>query len=171
MRIGIGFDAHRFVKGRPLILGGVEIPFHLGLEGHSDADVIIHAIIDAILGAISAGDIGKHFPDTDEEYKDISSLILLSRVANILSNSKFQVGNIDAVTLLEEPKISPYRDEMRGKIAKILRIEKDKVSIKASTTEGLGFTGRAEGIAAYAVVLVEKVDERQKQSRVNRPTA
>ncbi len=156
MRVGIGFDAHKFVGGKRLVLGGVEIPFHLGLEGYSDADVIIHAIMDAILGAISAGDIGKHFPGTDEEYKDISSLILLSRVAHILMENKFRIGNIDCVALLEEPKVSTYREEMREKIAKTLRIETDKVSIKASTTEGLGFTGRREGVAAYAVALVEK---------------
>lgn len=156
MRVGIGFDTHRFIEGRPLVLGGVEIPFHLGLQGHSDADVIIHAIMDAILGAIAAGDIGKHFPHTDEQYRDISSLILLSRVTNILSESQYIIGNIDCVALLEEPKLSPYREQMQEEIARVLNIENDKISIKASTTEGLGFTGRGEGIAAYAVVLVEE---------------
>ena len=159
MRIGIGFDAHRFIEGKPLILGGVEIPFEFGLEGHSDADVVAHAIMDAILGAIAAGDIGQHFPDTDEEYRNISSMVLLSRVGRILSERGFRVGNIDCVAVLEEPKVSPYREEMREKIAGALEIEKDRVGLKASTTEGLGFTGRREGVAAYAVVLVEELDE------------
>lgn len=158
MRIGIGFDAHRFTQGRPLILGGVKIPFQLGLQGHSDADVISHAIMDAILGAVSAGDIGKHFPDTDEQYRDISSLVLLSRVANILSERQFTIGNIDCVALLEEPKLSRYREQMQEEIAVTLGIKSDQISIKASTTEGLGFTGRGEGIAAYAVALVEEAD-------------
>jgi len=164
MRIGIGFDAHKFTGGKPLILGGVEIPFRFGLEGHSDADVVAHAIMDAILGAIAAGDIGQHFPDTDEEYRNISSMVLLSRVGRILSERGFRVGNIDCVAVLEEPKVSPYREEMREKIAGALEIEKDKVGLKASTTEGLGFTGRREGVAAYAVVLVEEADERLSTS-------
>lgn len=164
MRVGIGFDAHKFIKGRPLVLGGVEIPFHLGLEGHSDADVVVHAIMDALLGAVCAGDIGDYFPDTDEKYQGISSLVLLSRVADILAKREFQVGNIDCVALLEEPKVNLYREEMQQRIAKIVGIEKEKVGIKASTTEGLGFTGRAEGVAAYAVALVEKADKRLSAS-------
>ncbi len=159
MRIGIGFDAHKFIEGKPLILGGVEIPFEFGLEGHSDADVVAHAIMDAILGAVAAGDIGQHFPDTDEQYRNISSMILLSRVGRMLSERGFRVGNIDCVAVLEEPKVSPHREAMREKIAGALEIEKDRVGLKASTTEGLGFTGRREGIAAYAVVLVEELDE------------
>ncbi len=158
MRVGIGFDAHRFTEGRPLVLGGVEIPFRFGLQGHSDADVLIHAIMDAILGAIAARDIGQHFPDTDEQFRDISSLILLSKVASLLSKKRFQIGNIDCVALLEEPKLSPFREQMREKISAALGIEKDNVSVKASTTEGLGFSGRGEGVAAYAVAMVEKTD-------------
>jgi 2-C-methyl-D-erythritol 2,4-cyclodiphosphate synthase len=158
MRVGIGFDAHRFAEGRPLFLGGVEIPFHLGLQGHSDADVIIHAIMDAILGAVGAGDIGQHFPDTEEQYRNISSLELLSKVASLLSRKQLKIGNIDCVALLQEPKLSPYRAQMREKISVTLRMEKDDVSIKASTTERLGFTGRGEGVAAYAVALVENAD-------------
>lgn len=158
MRVGIGFDAHRFTEGRPLVLGGVELPFRFGLQGHSDADVVIHAIMDAILGAIAAGDIGQHFPDTDEQFRDISSLSLLSKVASLLSKKRFQIGNIDCVALLEEPKLSPFREQMREKISTALGIEKDNVSVKASTTEGLGFSGRGEGVAAYAVALVEKTD-------------
>ena len=158
MRVGIGFDAHRFTEGRPLVLGGVEIPFSFGLQGHSDADVIIHAIMDAILGAIAAGDIGQHFPDTDEQFRDISSLNLLSKVAGLLSKKQFQIGNIDCVALLEKPKLSPFREQMREKISATLSIDKDNVSVKASTTEGLGFSGRGEGIAAYAVALVKKAD-------------
>lgn len=156
MRVGIGFDAHRFIEGRPLILGGLEIPFHYGLEGHSDADVLIHAIMDAILGAAALGDIGEHFPDTDDQYKNISSLILLSRVANIIDENGFRVGNIDCVVVMEEPKLSPYRDEIGQKIADILGIEKDRVGVKASTTEGMGFIGRGEGVTAHAVVLIEE---------------
>ena len=156
MRVGIGFDAHRFTEGRPLVLGGVELPFRFGLQGHSDADVVIHAIMDAILGAIAAGDIGQHFPDTDEQFRDISSLSLLSKVASLLSKKRFQIDNIDCVALLEEPKLSPFREQMREKISAALGIEKDNVSVKASTTEGLGFSGRGEGVAAYAVALVEK---------------
>jgi len=156
MRVGIGFDAHRFIEGRPLILGGVEIPFHYGLEGHSDADVLIHAIMDAILGAAALGDIGQHFPDTDDQYRNISSLILLSKVANIMEENGFRIGNIDCIVMMEEPKLSLYRDEIQQKIADTLGIEKDKVGIKASTTEGMGFIGRGEGVAAQAVVLIEE---------------
>jgi len=156
MRVGIGFDAHRFTEGRPLILGGVEILFHYGLEGHSDADVLIHAIMDAILGAAALGDIGQHFPDTDDQYRNISSLILLSKVANNMEKNGFRIGNIDCIVMMEEPKLSPYRDEIQQKIADTLGIEKDKVGIKASTTEGMGFIGRGEGVAAQAVVLIEE---------------
>ncbi|MEW6189734.1 MAG: 2-C-methyl-D-erythritol 2,4-cyclodiphosphate synthase [Actinomycetota bacterium] len=157
MRVGIGFDAHKFTPNRPLVLGGVHIPFPLGLKGYSDADVVIHAIIDAILGAISEGDIGLHFPDTDESYRDISSLTLLSEVKKILTEREYKVVNLDVVVALEEPKIAPFRDEMKGKIAHTLDMERDQVNVKATTTEGLGFTGRREGIAAYAVALVEEI--------------
>lgn len=155
MRIGIGFDAHRFTEGRPLVLGGVEIPYPLGLAGHSDADVIIHAIMDAILGALGKADIGYHFPDTDLKYKGVSSLILLSEVANVVREAGFLIVNIDAVAILEEPKLSPYREEMRKKIAGTLGISPEQVNVKATTTEGLGFTGAKEGMAAQAVALLE----------------
>ncbi len=155
MRVGVGFDAHRFTEGRPLVLGGVEIPYPLGLAGHSDADVIIHAIMDAILGALGKADIGYHFPDTDLKYKGVSSLILLSEVANIVREAGFLIVNIDAVAILEEPKLSPYREEMRKKIAGTLGINLEQVNVKATTTEGLGFTGAKEGVAAQAVALLE----------------
>ncbi|MDP3013208.1 MAG: 2-C-methyl-D-erythritol 2,4-cyclodiphosphate synthase [Candidatus Subteraquimicrobiales bacterium] len=157
MRVGIGFDAHKLVEGRPLILGGIEIPYPLGLAGHSDADVIIHAVIDAILGAIGAGDIGYYFPDTDSRYKGISSLTLLLEVAEIVVKAGFTVVNVDVVAVLEEPKLSPYREKMCQKVAEALKIKAKQVSIKAKTTEGLGFSGRREGIAAYAVALVEEI--------------
>lgn len=157
MRVGIGFDAHKLVKGRPLILGGIEIPYPLGLAGHSDADVIIHAAIDAILGAIGTGDIGYYFPDTDSRYKGISSLTLLLEVAEIVVKAGFAVVNVDVVAVLEEPKLSPYREKMCQKVAEALKIEAKQVSIKAKTTEGLGFSGRREGVAAYAVALVEEI--------------
>jgi 2-C-methyl-D-erythritol 2,4-cyclodiphosphate synthase len=156
MRVGIGFDAHRFGKGRPLILGGLEIPFHLGLEGHSDADVVIHAVMDAILGAVAAGDIGEHFPDNDDRYRDISSLVLLSEVAGLVEQQGFQIGNIDVAVVLEKPRLSPYREQMQKRIAQALNLEVKKIGIKATTTEGMGFAGRGEGIAAYAVALVEE---------------
>ncbi|MDI6891426.1 MAG: 2-C-methyl-D-erythritol 2,4-cyclodiphosphate synthase [Actinomycetota bacterium] len=158
MRVGIGFDAHRFAPGRPLVLGGVTIPYPLGLAGHSDADVILHALIDALLGAAAAGDIGQYFPPGEERYKGISSLKLLEKTKAILDERGYRVVNADAVVVLEEPWLSDYRDEMREKIATVLSMDVEGVSIKAKTTEGLGFTGRKEGIAAYSVVLLEKVD-------------
>jgi len=157
MRVGIGYDAHRLVAGRKLVLGGVEIPFEKGLLGHSDADVLVHAINDALLGAAALGDIGVHFPDTDPEYKDIRSIILLERVGELLKNEGFEVLNIDSVICAERPKLSPYIDKMRENIAKALRISKDRVSVKATTTEGMGFEGRGEGISAQAVCLIEKL--------------
>jgi len=157
MRVGIGYDAHRLVAGRRLVLGGVEIPFEKGLLGHSDADVLVHAINDALLGAAALGDIGVHFPDTDPEYKDIRSIILLERVGELLKNEGFEVLNIDSVICAERPKLSPYIDKMRENIAKALRISKDRVSVKATTTEGMGFEGRGEGISAQAVCLIEKL--------------
>lgn len=155
MRVGIGFDAHSFVVGRPLILGGIEVPYHSGLEGHSDADVIVHAIIDALLGSISADDIGEHFPDTDQQYKDISSLILLKKTKQVLDERKYEISNIDVVVILEEPKLNTYRNEMKKRLASVLEIKLEQIGIKATTTEKMGFTGRREGVAAQAVVLVE----------------
>lgn len=156
IRIGLGFDTHPFDTERPLILGGVEIPFAVGLSGYSDADVVTHAIIDALLGAAGAGDIGEHFPDTDERYKGISSLELLAEVKKLLDKEEYSVVNIDAVVVLEEPKLGKFRNQMILSLAKILEVPENCLSIKATTTEGLGFTGRGEGIAAQAVVLIEK---------------
>lgn len=157
MRVGIGFDVHRFVKGRPLILGGVEIPYELGLEGHSDADVLTHAIIDAMLGAVAAGDLGHFFPDTDMQFKGISSLKLLEDSVNILKERGYGVANIDAMAVLERPKLAPHRQKIRETLADAIGIGIGQISIKATTTEGLGYTGRGEGVAAQAVVLVEKI--------------
>lgn len=155
MRIGIGYDVHPLVNGRKLFLGGVEVPFHKGLLGHSDGDVLLHAICDALLGAMSEGDIGIHFPDSDESIKGIESIIILSYVAGLMKKKGFSVINIDAVVVAEEPKIYPHRNAICEKIAGILDIEAGQVGIKGKSTEGLGFTGRKEGIAAYAVSLVE----------------
>jgi 2-C-methyl-D-erythritol 2,4-cyclodiphosphate synthase len=149
------------VDGRPLVVGGVEIPSPRGLLGHSDADVLIHAVCDAVLGALGLGDIGKHFPDTDERFRGISSLVLLERVQAMASQRGFRCGNLDAVIIAQQPKMSPYIDRMRAAIARGLNVSPEAVSIKATTTEGLGFEGRAEGIAAQAVVLmVAEIEER-----------
>ena len=156
MRIGIGYDAHRFIEGRPLVLGGVEIPYHLGLEGHSDADVLIHAAIDAILGAIAEGDIGRHFPDISSNYKNIYSLDLLANIAKLMFSKGYKVENLDVTVILQEPRLSPYWEEMREKIAKVLKVNKSQISLKATTTEGMGFTGRREGMAAQAIVLLKE---------------
>lgn len=156
LRVGLGFDTHPFDTERLLILGGVEIPFAVGLSGYSDADVIVHAVIDALLGAAGAGDIGQHFPDTDERYKGVSSLELLAEVKKLLDGEGYSIVNIDTVVVLEEPKLSQYRDQMILALAKVLGVSEDYINIKATTTEGLGFTGRGEGIAAQAVVLIEK---------------
>ena len=158
MRIGMGYDVHRLVEGRKMILGGVEIPFEKGLLGHSDADVLTHAIMDSLLGAAALGDIGKHFPDTDPAYKGISSIKLLEHVGRLLEENLYLIGNIDATIIAQRPKVGPYREEMRENIAKALKIPVDKVSIKATTEEGLGFTGREEGIAAQSIALLETVD-------------
>jgi 2-C-methyl-D-erythritol 2,4-cyclodiphosphate synthase len=155
MRIGFGFDVHRFVAGRPLILGGIEVPFELGLAGHSDADVLCHAVIDALLGAAALGDIGELFPDTDPRYKDILSLELLARTREKVLASGFNIVNVDSTLALEEPLLSGYRDSMRLRMAQALSVNQAQVGVKATTTEGLGFTGRREGIGAYAVALVE----------------
>lgn len=155
MRVGFGYDVHRLVNGRPLILGGVEIPYEKGLLGHSDADVLVHSVMDALLGAAGAGDIGRHFPDSDERYKGIKSLILLSRVGEILNEKGFSVGNIDAVVVTQQPKLAPYMEEMKLNMAKALAIDPARINVKATTTEGLGFTGTGEGIAAYGTALLK----------------
>ncbi len=154
MRIGTGFDVHRFVDGGELFLGGVKIRHEKGLLGHSDADVLLHAICDALLGALSLGDIGEYFPPTDDRYKGISSIKLLEKVMRMINEKGYVVGNLDSTVIAEEPKLSPYKKEMAETIAKTLRVETDKVSVKATTTEKLGYTGRKEGIAAQAVVLL-----------------
>lgn len=156
MRIGIGYDVHRLAENRRLVLGGVEIPFYLGLLGHSDADVLVHAVCDALLGAAALGDIGQHFPDTCESFKDIDSLILLQRVYELLHDRKFSVINIDSVIIAQQPKLAPYIPAMTANIARVMRLQPEQVSVKATTTEGLGFEGRGEGISAQAVVLLEK---------------
>ncbi|MFQ5456553.1 MAG: 2-C-methyl-D-erythritol 2,4-cyclodiphosphate synthase [Nitrospirota bacterium] len=151
MKIGIGYDVHPLKRGRRLILGGVEIKGEYGLEGYSDADVLIHAISDALLGALGEGDIGYHYPDTDPQYKDISSLKILSKTQSLIKKRGYRVSNIDSLIILERPKLSPYKKMMQKNIAGILEIEEKLVNVKASTNEGLGFIGREEGIAAHAV--------------------
>ena len=155
MRVGIGYDAHKLVEGRQLILGGVNIPFKKGLLGHSDADVLLHAMCDALLGAAGLGDIGKHFPDTDPTYKNASSLRLLEAVRKKIVRAGFHCVNVDAVIVAQRPKLAPYMDQMRDNIATALQIDPKAVNIKATTTEGMGFEGRGEGISAQAVTLVE----------------
>jgi 2-C-methyl-D-erythritol 2,4-cyclodiphosphate synthase len=155
-RIGNGYDVHRLVEGRILFLGGVEIPYQLGLLGHSDADVLIHALVDALLGAVAMGDIGRLFPDTDMKYKDMQSEIFLKEAARIVKEKNYQVSNIDITVIAQKPKLSPYIEQMRENISDILKVEKSRVSIKATTQEGLGFAGRGEGIAALATVLLQK---------------
>lgn len=156
MRIGHGYDVHRLKEGRALILGGVEIPYALGLDGHSDADVLTHAVMDALLGAAKAGDIGKLFPDTDPQYKGISSLLLLQQVGGILKEKGLRVGNLDVTVLAQRPKIASYIPQMEAQLAKTLDISVERVNIKATTEEGLGFTGRGEGMACHAVCLLEE---------------
>ncbi|MBM4288533.1 MAG: 2-C-methyl-D-erythritol 2,4-cyclodiphosphate synthase [Deltaproteobacteria bacterium] len=157
LRIGQGYDAHRFAPDRPLILGGVTIPHPLGLAGHSDADVLIHAIGDALLGAVAAGDLGRHFPDTDPAYKGISSLILLQRIVAVVRDRGYRVGNVDATIVAQAPKLAPHIPRMIACLAPVLQIQPADLNIKATTTEGMGFTGRGEGMAAYAVVLVARI--------------
>lgn len=156
MRIGCGFDVHELVEGRKLVLGGLEIPFEKGLLGHSDADVLIHAIMDAILGALCKGDIGLIFPDTSDEFKDIDSKILLERVFEFMKKDSYKIGNLDCIVMAQRPKLRPYIDTMRSIVANILDTDVEKISIKATTTEKLGFVGREEGIAAQAVVILEE---------------
>ena len=155
-RIGHGYDVHALTNDRELIIGGVNIPHHLGLLGHSDADVLLHAISDALLGACALGDIGKHFPDTDEQYRGADSLVLLACVKELISQNGYSVSNVDATVLAQAPKLAPFIPQMRLNIARALEIELDAVSVKATTEEGLGFTGKEKGIAAHAVCLVYK---------------
>lgn len=157
MRIGMGYDVHKLVESRKLIIGGVEIPHVMGLLGHSDADVLIHAIMDSLLGAAALGDIGKHFPDTDPKYKGISSVLLLKNVKNLLEGSGYKIVNIDATIIAQKPKMAPYIPAMLTNISNALEIDKSQVSIKATTEEGLGFTGKEEGIASQSVCLIEEV--------------
>ena len=156
IRIGQGYDVHRMTEGRKLILGGVEIPFEKGLLGHSDADVLLHALCDALLGAAALGDIGKHFPDSDPAYAGVSSLILLEATARLLREAGYTVGNVDSTVIAQRPKLAPFLPEMRENIARTLGIPVENVSVKATTEEGLGFTGSGEGIAASAVALLFK---------------
>ena len=155
MRIGHGYDVHRLTHGRRLILGGVEIPFEKGLLGHSDADVLVHAVMDALLGAAALGDIGKHFPDNDEQYRGISSMVLLKRVGALLEEKCFVIENIDATVIAQRPKLLPYMEQMKTNIAEALCLSQDRVNIKATTEEGLGFTGSGEGISAQAICLLQ----------------
>ena len=155
MRIGMGHDVHRLVEGRKFIMGGVEIPYEKGLLGHSDADVLLHAVMDALLGAAALGDIGKHFPDTDEKYKGISSLQLLKHVSLLLEEKEYSIINIDATIVAQRPKMCPYIDQMRENIASVVGIDVDRVNVKATTEEGLGFTGEGLGISADAICLIE----------------
>jgi 2-C-methyl-D-erythritol 2,4-cyclodiphosphate synthase len=153
-RIGHGIDAHSFTFGKPLILGGVNIPFEKGLEGHSDADVVIHAIIDALLGAAGSGDIGTHFPNTDPQYRNISSIILLEKVVNLIQEHHYYIGNVDVTVIAERPQIAPHFAAIQQVLAAVMKVSKDSISIKATTTEKMGFTGREEGIAAFATALI-----------------
>ena len=159
MRVGMGYDVHKLTEGRKLILGGVDIPWEKGLLGHSDADVLIHAVMDALLGAAALGDIGKHFPDTDPAYKGISSIKMLVHVAELLRKQEYAVGNIDATVIAQKPKMAPHIPQMRKNMADALGISESKINIRATTEEGLGFTGRGEGIASQAIcLLIEKQD-------------
>lgn len=155
MRIGHGYDVHRLAAGRDLIIGGVQIPHRMGLDGHSDADVLTHAVMDALLGAAALGDIGQHFPDTDPAYLGISSLKLLTRVLAMITERGYRLGNLDVTVLAQKPKLAPYLPQMKEKLCAILGAEPDRVNIKATTEEHLGFTGREEGIACHAVCLLE----------------
>lgn len=155
MRIGHGYDVHKLIKGRPLILGGVKIPFELGLLGHSDADVLLHAVCDSLLGAAALGDIGKHFPDSDEAFRNIDSRILLRKTAELLREKGYKVVNVDATVIAQKPKLSPFIAEMRDNIALDCGVSAECVNVKATTEEGLGFTGDLSGISAYAVCLIE----------------
>ena len=154
MRIGLGYDVHKLVENRDLIIGGVKIPFEKGLLGHSDADVLLHAISDSLLGAAALGDIGKHFPDTDEKFKGADSLVLLTEVGKLIKSKGYKIGNIDATIIAQQPKMRPHIDSMRANIAKALDIDIDCVNVKATTEEGLGFTGSMEGISSQSIALL-----------------
>jgi len=156
IRIGFGYDVHTFASGRPLILGGITIPFERGLSGHSDADTIIHAVVDALLGAAALGDIGQHFPSTDERWKNQPSSVFLDHTYELLYQEHYEISNIDATIVAEQPKLAPHIQAMRTHLAEHLHLTREQVSVKATTTDGLGFAGREEGIACYAVVLLEK---------------
>lgn len=157
MRVGMGYDVHKLVEDRPMIIGGVNIPYIKGLLGHSDADVLVHAIIDSLLGALALGDIGYHFPDTDPDYKNISSLYLLKRTAALITENRYEVGNIDATIIAQKPKLMPYIYDMRKNISEVLGVNINKISIKATTEEGLGFTGSEEGISAHSICLLNLI--------------
>ena len=171
MRVGMGYDVHKLVEGRKLILGGVEIPYEKGLLGHSDADVMLHAVMDALLGAAALGDIGLHFPDTDPKYKGASSIKLLEHVGRLLEENGYMIENIDATIIAQRPKMRPHIDQMRENMAKALKIDVDQINVKATTEEGLGFTGSGEGISSQAICAIEKftnyssVDVMEKPAR------
>ena len=156
MRIGLGYDVHKLVEGRPLIIGGVNVPHEKGLLGHSDADVLIHAVMDGMLGALALGDIGKHFPDTDDEYKGADSMKLLKCVNDLIESKGYEINNIDSIIIAQSPKMAPHIEKMRRNIADVLNTNIDNISVKATTEEGLGFTGRKEGIAAQSICLLNK---------------
>ena len=155
MRIGMGYDVHKLVEGRPLILGGVRIPYEKGLLGHSDADCLVHAIMDSLLGAAALGDIGRHFPDTDDSFKDADSMVLMEHVRDMLYEAGYSIGNIDATIIAQKPKMAPFVEEMRNRIAETLRIEIDRINIKATTEEGMGFTGEGLGITCQSIAFLE----------------
>lgn len=157
IRVGQGFDVHKFEEGRPLIIGGITIPHHKGLIGHSDADVLLHTITDAALGAIGEGDIGRHFPDTDEAFKDADSAVLLEEIWKLVQARGYELGNIDCTIMAERPKMSPYIEKIQDRVAELLQADVSQVNVKATTTEKLGFTGREEGIASMATILLKKV--------------
>lgn len=159
MRVGLGYDVHKLVEGRKLIIGGVNVPHEKGLLGHSDADVLIHAVMDSILGALALGDIGKHFPDTDEKYKGADSMKLLEFVYNLINEKGYDIGNIDCTIIAQSPKMAPHIQNMRANIAKALNTSIEDINVKATTEEGLGFTGAKEGIAAQSICLLVKVDK------------
>ena len=158
MRVGLGYDVHKLVKGRKLIIGGVDVPHETGLLGHSDADVLVHAVMDSILGALALGDIGKHFPDTDEKYKGSDSIKLLEFVYNLIRGKGYAIGNIDCTIIAQSPKMAPYIEKMRNNISKALNTDINNINVKATTEEGLGFTGTKQGIAAQSICLLVKVD-------------
>lgn len=169
MRVGMGYDVHKLVEGRKLILGGVEVPYEKGLLGHSDADVLLHAVMDALLGAAALGDIGRHFPDTDPKYGGISSLLLLKHVGELLEENCYVIENIDATIIAQRPKLMKYLDEMKKNIADTLGIEETRVNVKATTEEGLGFTGSGEGISSQAVCLLEPLYDLIANDRMRLP--